>query len=690
MKSVTEKLFGINVCTDDVLKKHMPSKWYKNYLKTKEDGLPLSKTIASHVAHAMKTWAIKNGATHYSHWFAPLTGKTAEKQVAFIEPTKKGKVVEEFSAKSLIKGETDASSFPNGGERLTFEARGYTVWDYTSPAFIKDDKSGNKTLFIPTAFCSFVGTALDEKTPLLRALESLNKESTRILHALGYTNVKRVICNIGGEQEYFLIKSKHFNNRLDLKIANRTLLGSAPIKNQEISSHYFGIIEDEISAFMNEVNIELWKLGIMAKLQHNEVAPCQHELVPIFAPANISADQNQLIMETISKTAKRHGMEALFHEKPFNYINGSGKHINWSISTDTGINLLDSNIADKNLFLIFFSSMIKAIDKYYKVIRCSTAHHGNDFRLGGDEAPPTLISVFVGENIEHMFKGKIETSNKKSVLDVGVKSMLKPDKDFCDRNRTSPFAYTTNKFEFRMVGSSQNLSWPCTCICTIMAKVLNEAANKLEAASDKTLEVKKLIKENYENHKRIIFDGNGYDKSWKIEAEKRGLIEYANTTDCFDIYSSEDVIDLFESTKVLNKSELLLRKATIKKAYAEAVKIEALTLCQMVYENVIPSINKYILELANSVKNYAGGKHDSRNKLLEILTTAINELSVLSDKLNNLINKIDTTNITDKTLKTLTDVNTLINNIRTNYDKIEHFIPNNLKPFPTYNDMLFN
>ncbi len=688
MKSIINKTFAKNVCTDEVLKKYMPKKWFKKYLNTKLNGLPLSKEIAKHIATTLKTWAIKNGATHYSHWFAPLTGKTAEKQVAFIEPTKSGKVVEEFSAKSLIKGETDASSFPNGGERLTFEARGYTVWDYTSPAFIKEDKSGNKTLFIPTAFCSFIGTALDEKTPLLRSLESLNKEAVKVLHLLGYTNVKRVICNIGGEQEYFLIKRKFFDSRPDLKIANRTLLGAKPIKSQEISSHYFGIIEDEISAFMNEVNHELWKLGIMAKLQHNEVAPCQHELVPIFAPANISADQNQLIIETINKVAKRHGYAALFHEKPFNYINGSGKHINWSISTDTGINLLDSTIADSNLFLIFFSSMIKAIDKYYNVIRCSTAHHGNDFRLGGDEAPPALISVFIGEDIECMFKGETNIKNR-SILDVGVKSIIKPDKDFCDRNRTSPFAYTSNKFEFRMVGSSQNLSWPCTCICTVMAKVLSEVASELEKSNNKTESVKNIIKSNYENHKRIIFDGNGYDSSWKKEATKRGLIEYATTIDCFNIYDSDEIIDLFESTSVLNKSELLLRKSTTKKAYVEAVKIEALTLNEMIYGNVIPAINKWLSEL-NSTVNLTANKTDVRAKLIKDLTTAINKLDGYCNELTIRINNINSNKITNETIDKIKSINIIMASIRKCYDCVEHLIPNNLKPFPTYNDILFN
>lgn len=689
-KGIAKKLFGINVCSDHVLKKYMNLIDYYNYIKTKEAGLPLNKKLATKIAKAMKIWAIKNGVTHYSHWFAPLTGKTAEKQVSFIEPTKNGSVIETFSANSLIKGETDASSFPNGGERVTFEARGYTVWDYTSPAFIKSDNKNNKTLFIPTAFCSYNGTALDEKTPLLRSLESLNKESIRVLHALGYSDVKKVVCNIGGEQEYFLIKNEMFEKREDLKVTNRTLLGKESTKSQEVTSHYFGIIEDEVSAFMHDVDKELWKLGIMAKLQHNEVAPSQHELVPIFAPANISSDQNQLIMETINKMASKYGFKALFHEKPFNNINGSGKHINWSLCTNTGLNLFDSNIADKNLFLIFFTAMIKAINSYYKVIRLSTAHRGNDLRLGGNEAPPTLISVFIGDNIEKMLTNLTDsTTTKKEVLDVGVKSMIKAKKDFCDRNRTSPFAYTSNKFEFRMVGSSQTIAWPCTCINTIMAKVLNEFATYLENNGATADNIKELISTTYAENKRIVFNGNSYDNSWKTEATKRGLMEYKTTTECLKIYDDADTIELFESTNVLNESELKLRKATTTKAYAETVKIEALTLINLIYGNVTPSINNYILSL-NEANNHTNTTSEFKSNLIKKLNATSNSLLKLIAKLESEITTLDLSESAKINTSKLDNIIKLMDEIRIIYDSAEHLIDNKLKPFPTYNNLLFN
>lgn len=684
-KSIAKKEFSKLVCHDGVLKKYMNICTYIKYKKIKESGSQLDKKTANAIADAMKTWAIKNGVTHFSHWFAPLTGKTAEKQTSFIELDKHGKLIEEFNEKQLIKGETDASSFPNGGERMTFEARGYTVWDYTSPAFIKEDKSKNRVLYIPTAFCSYNGTALDEKTPLLRSIESLNKESLRILKHMGYKNVKKVVCNIGGEQEYFLINKKDYDSRLDLKVTNHTLLGSKPTRSQDYYSHYFGIINDNISSFMHEVDLELWKLGIMAKLQHNEVAPSQYELVPIYAPANNACDQNQLIMEVIGKVAKRNDLEALFHEKPFANVNGSGKHINWSLSTNTGINLFDSTIDDRNLFLVFFTSMITAINRYYKLIRTSTASRGNDFRLGGSEAPPTLISVFIGENIEEMLNSveNKPSKAKKSILDIGVKSLPKTTKDFCDRNRTSPFAYTGNKFEFRMVGSAQPLSWPCTCINTIMAKVLKEIADKLDNATNVELELMNIIKTNINNNKRIIFNGNGYDKSWKAEATKRGLVEYKDSLSCFKNLMEEDIIELFESTNVLTKNELCLRKSTLEKTYSETIKVEVKTLQEMIFKNVIPAINNYLNELNLSVKN----TKDKRCEIIKLLTTNTNKIIELTNTLSNLTTKID--NNKTPNLSILKNINTVMEDLRNVYDSIELYIPENLKPFPTYNDMLF-
>ncbi|MBO5884509.1 MAG: glutamine synthetase III, partial [Clostridia bacterium] len=523
-KTKIEKLFGEYVCSDEVLKKYMPKKSYKNYINIKSKGEALDINTAKFIAKAIKDWSLKMGATHYSHWFMPLTNKTAEKQVSFIEIDANGKLIEDFSAKSLIKGETDASSFPNGGERVTFEARGYTVWDYTSPVFIKEDSAKNKVVYIPTAFCSYNGTALDDKTPLLRSIENLNTQALRVLKNLGYEDVKKVNFCIGAEQEYFLVRTEDFNKRIDLKMTGRTLLGAKPLMSQEQCSHYFGMIEDNISKFMNEIDTLLWKMGITAKLQHNEVAPSQHEFVPIFNLVNLSCDQNQLIMEVISRVAKKYGLTALFHEKPFEYINGSGKHANWSLSTDTGLNLFDTKLKDKTLFYTFFVAMICAIDRYYKLIRLSTAYRSNDLRLGGDEAPPALISVFASDYVLDLLSDIEKTTTTKSLknmLDMGVKSLPKPEKDFCDRNRTSPFAFSGNKFEFRMVGSSQSVAWPSTCICTIFSKILGEIADELDTAiTNKKERVIEYLKEKLNTHKRIVFNGNGYDDTWKKEAKE--------------------------------------------------------------------------------------------------------------------------------------------------------------------------
>lgn len=696
MDSKIEKMFGTYLCSDDVLAKHMPSKVFDNYLKIKEKGEPLDVETAKFIAKAIKSWANENGVTHYSHWFAPFTGKTAEKQVSFLEIDNKGNFIEDFNEKALIKGETDASSFPNGGERMTFEARGYTVWDYTSPAFIKEDNYGNKVIYIPTAFCAYTGTALDEKTPLLRASESLNNNAVRILKHLGYDDVKRVICNVGAEQEYFLIKTEDYKKRLDLKFTGRTLLGEKPLMSQEVCSHYFGIIKDDISNFMNEVDHNLWKMGISAKLQHNEVAPSQYELVPIFSSVNTASDQNQIIMEIIERIAEKHGYTALFHEKPFASINGSGKHINISLSTDTGINLLDSNIKDNTLFLTFFTSIITAIDRYYKLIRCSSAYYENDFRLGGDEAPPTLISVFIGEKFEEILNSiGEEVADKKqleNILDTRVKSLPKMLKDYCDRNRTSPFAYSGNKFEFRMVGSSQSIAWPSTCICTILSKVLKEIADKLdEISGDKKLELINILKDNIVAHKRIIFNGNGYDDEWKKQAQKRGLVEYRDSLSCYEILKDDDVLDVFKSTGVLDKIELDMRRSTLVKNYTDTAKVEAKTLAEMINKQIIPSLNKYITDIANSVKIYkSNSKTDGRKKLLKKLDFAMNSLFVETDNLAEILKQINnTTDIENAAKITKQKLVTKMSEIRKIYDDIENILPDYIKPFPTYNNILF-
>ncbi len=681
-----KKTFGKYVFDDNTLKKYISYKNFKQYLKTKELGEGLSPSLARLIARAIKKWAMKFNATHYCHWFMPLTGKTAEKQVSFIEITNNGKVIEDFSEKSLIKGETDASSFPNGGERLTFEARGYTVWDYTSPVFIKEDLYGNKVLYIPTAFCAYSGLALDEKTPLLRALEKVNKQSKRVLKALGYNNVKKVICNAGAEQEYFLIKKEDYEKRLDLKLTKRTLVGSDPIRSQEENCHYFGAIDDEISLIMHDVDTALWEMGITAKIQHNEVAPSQFELTPIYSQANIASDQNQLVMETITKMAKKYGYVAIFHEKPFNNVNGSGKHINLSFSTDTGLNLLDPNMSDKTIFLVFFSSMIVAVDRYYKLFRASTEYLANDLRLGGNEAPPTLISTFIGEYLENLvFSEDFEKREDiNEYLDTGVKSLPKMVKDYCDRNRTSPFAYCGSRFEFRMVGSSQSIAFPTTCILTAYQQVLKEIADSVEnEENDKRKTIVKLTKDNLLSHKRIIFNGNGYDESWKVEAKKRGLDEIKDSMEAYTIFDDEDIIKLFTMSGVFNETELNLRKNTLLKNYIESVRIEAKTLIEMLNKDIYPSISKAIefYETKSSATHF----YNYREKL----SKALNAMIDLHGKLNVALKHVNLDDNFKAGIYHRDKIIPLMNGVRAYFDSIEEIIPNEFKPFPSYNDILF-
>lgn len=687
-KTKIEKLFGEYVCSDEVLKKYMPKGAYKKYLSIKEKGDALDTNTAKFVAKAIKDWSLKMGATHYSHWFMPLTNKTAEKQVSFIEIDANGKLIEDFSAKSLIKGETDASSFPNGGERVTFEARGYTVWDYTSPVFIKEDSAKNKVVYIPTAFCSYNGTALDDKTPLLRSIENLNTQALRVLKNLGYNDVKKVNFYIGAEQEYFLVRTEDYNKRIDLKMTGRTLLGAKPLMSQEQCSHYFGMIEDNISKFMNEIDTVLWKMGITAKLQHNEVAPAQHEFVPIFNLVNLSCDQNQLIMEVISRVAKKYGLTALFHEKPFEYINGSGKHANWSLSTDTGMNLFDTKLKDRTLFYTFFVAMVCAIDRYYKLIRLSTAYRSNDLRLGGDEAPPALISVFASDYVLDLLSDiekTTNTKNAKNVLDMGVKSLPKTEKDFCDRNRTSPFAFSGNKFEFRMVGSSQSVAWPSTCICTIFSKILCEIADELDkTTTNKKEKVIEYLKEKLSAHKRIIFNGNGYDDAWKKEAKSRGLVEYKDSLSVYKILDDEDIIEVFESTKVLNKNELSMRKSTLIKNYIQTVLLEARTLNEMLNKEIFPSLNNCINNFSLLLNN-----SEARVEFVNCINDSLNKLYLLNKKLTKNIEKAEKTIEIDKKIDFVMQLLENLKEIRKEYDNTESLLPNSFEPFPTYNDILF-
>lgn len=674
MKTKIEKLFGSHVLSDETLKKYLPRKIYKEYLSTKLGNLPLTKKCANFIATAIKKWAIAHGAAHYTHWFLPLNNKTAEKQVAFIEIDAKGRLLETFSAKDLIKGEADASNFPSGGRRLTFEARGYTMWDYTSPVFIKEDDGGNKVVYIPTAFCSYDGTALDEKTPLLRATQALNSQSLKLLHKLGYNDVHKVEFNTGVEQEYFLIDSKILDKRIDIATTEHTLLGTSPLKSQAESSHYFGKIESKISQFMNEVNTKLWKMGVTAKLQHNEVAPCQYEFVPIFNCVNIANDQNQLIMETLSDTAKKYGLTVLFHEKPFDCVNGSGKHENWSISTSSGKNLFDANLDDKLLFATFFVAMIVSIDKYYPLLRQSTAYYSNDLRLGCDEAPPALISIFASNHIlkyVDCILSNHSTDFCKNILDTGVASLPTMEKDYCDRNRTSPLAFTGNKFEFRMPGSSQSVAWPSTCVCAILADTLMEINTKLSSSTNVRSDLRALLKDMLSKHSRIIFNGNSYDKSWLAEAKERGLIEYKFAISTFDILDKSEIRDLFKRTGILSDVELDIRSKTVRDAYYSSLLLDAKTMNYMLDKQIFPALGKLI----TSRTRYKDDFSDAYKKL----TVDKKNLSALVDDCDHLADKAP---LASKILDSLTS-------IKHTFNSIESLIPANKQPFPDLNEILY-
>ena len=682
MKNMIENLFASNVCTDKILKTLMPKKFYKKYLLLKLNGEPLDSSTAKHIANAIKTWALKLGATHYSHWFCPLTNKTAEKQVSFIEINSKGNLIEDFNEKSLIKGETDASSFPNGGSRMTFEARGYTIWDYTSPIFIKSDSFNNKVVYIPTVFLSYNGIALDEKTPLLRAQENLNIQALKVLKILGLNNVKKVYMSLGAEQEYFLIKKSAFDNRLDLKMTGNTLFGADSVKTQEMCSHYFGMIQDDISGIMNEVDKILWKTGITAKLQHNEVAPCQHEFVPIFSVANIACDQNQVIMETIKNVAQKFGYVALFNEKPFKNINGSGKHANWSLDTDIGLNLFNIKQNDKLTFCTFFVAMIEAIDRYYKLIRLSCAYRNNDLRLGGNEAPPTIVSVFASDYVLQLIDSLCNNKTiklNKSVLETSVKCLPKTEKDFCDRNRTSPFAFTNNKFEFRMVGASQSINFPTTCICTMLSKVLAEYAEKLkESNSD---DIAKFIKERYLLHSRIVFNGNGYDKEWHLLAKQRGLVEYNDSLSVYPTLLDKDIIELFKTTNVLNEQELALRQTTLYTNYFDNIVTEAKTMVELVNKYILPSLNDNISILHDKINS-------NKNIKLQLLT-AYDKIYNISIKIKKEIDTFDDLNTIKNKISHIKNLIKDMQILRDLYDNIEPLISKQCMPFANYNEILF-
>ena len=600
--SKMSEIFGSNVFNESVMKERLPKATFKALKKTIDEGLPLDPAVAEVVASAMKDWAIEKGCTHFTHWFQPMTGITAEKHDAFISPTSDGKVILEFSGKELIKGEPDASSFPSGGLRATFEARGYTAWDCTSPAFIKDD-----SLCIPTAFCSYTGEALDKKTPLLRSMEALSKQAMRVLRLFGNNTAKRVITTVGPEQEYFIIDKEMYDKRKDLIYTGRTLFGAKPPKGQELEDHYFGTLKDRISAFMKDLDEELWKLGVSAKTKHNEVAPAQHELAPIFSTTNIATDHNQLTMEVMKKVALRHGLVCLLHEKPFAGVNGSGKHNNWSMGTDDGMNLLDPGHTphENAQFLVFLCSVIKAVDEYADLLRVSAANPGNDHRLGANEAPPAIISIFLGDQLtdilDQIEKGGATCSKQGGTLQIGVSTLPDLPKDSTDRNRTSPFAFTGNKFEFRMVPSSGSIAAANFTLNTIVAEILDQVATRLEKAEDFDVEVQKLLYEIVKNHKRIIFNGNGYSEEWVVEAEKRGLPNIKTTVESIKAIIAEKNLAVMEKHSVLSRVEMHSRYEISLEHYIKTINIEALTMLEMVKRQILPAVINFTTKLAGSI-----------------------------------------------------------------------------------------
>lgn len=689
------EIFGSNVFNDSVMKECLPKATYKALKKTIEEGKELELSVAEVVASAMKDWAIEKGATHFTHWFQPMTGITAEKHDAFINPTGNGEVILEFSGKELIKGEPDASSFPSGGLRATFEARGYTAWDCTSPAFVKDD-----TLCIPTAFCSYNGEALDKKTPLLRSMEAISKQAVRVLRALGNTNTKRVITTVGPEQEYFLIDKKLYDQRKDLILTGRTLFGAKAPKGQELEDHYFGTIKERVSNYMKEVDEELWKLGIYAKTKHNEVAPAQHELAPVFTTTNIATDHNQLTMEVMKKVALRHGLVCLLHEKPFAGVNGSGKHNNWSMATDDGINLLEPGKSPEanEQFLLFLVAVVKAVDEYAPLLRASAANAGNDHRLGANEAPPAIVSMFLGEQLTNILE-QIEngdelavTTNKK--LRIGVSTLPALPKDATDRNRTSPFAFTGNKFEFRMVGSSDSVSSPNVVLNTIVAEAFKEAADQLEQAEDFDTAVHDMIKTLLSEHRRIIFSGNGYSQEWVEEAERRGLPNLKIGIDSVDSLITDKAICLFESFGVYTKAELESRAEIEYESYAKTINIEAKTMIDMAGKQIIPAVIRYTTNLAASLGAVQSACPEAdcstqKELLLEtsdLLADMKTALAALTDAIGKAAAVV---NNKERAYAYHDLVTTAMENLRRPADRLEMIVDKELWPLPSYGDLIF-
>ena len=695
MKNVSD-FFGCKVFDDRVMKANLSAKVYQSLRKTIDEGAKLDISVANAVAAAMKDWAVDHGATHYTHWFQPLTGVTAEKHDSFISPSPDGGVIMEFSGRELIKGEPDASSFPSGGLRATFEARGYTAWDPTSYAFIK----GN-TLCIPTAFCSYGGEALDKKTPLLRSMEALNRQAIRILHLFGNDDVKCVRTSVGPEQEYFLITEEMYEQRRDLRFAGRTLFGARPPKGQEMDDHYFGVIKPRVAAYMEELNEELWKLGILAKTEHNEVAPAQHELAPIYTTTNIATDHNQLTMEIMQKVAAKHGLVCLLHEKPFAGVNGSGKHNNWSLTADGGVNLLSPGETpyENAQFLLFLCAVIKAVDDYQDLLRLSVATAGNDHRLGANEAPPAVISIFLGEELnavlEAIEKDTPYAGTEKTQMKLGVDVLPKFNRDTTDRNRTSPFAFTGNKFEFRMLGSSNSIACANIMLNSAVAESLKIYADRLENAENFEDVLHEMIRKTIKDHKRVIFNGNGYDDTWIKEAvEKRGLLNYRTTPDCMPHLLDEKNVRMLTSHKVFSEAELKSRCEIMLENYCKTVRIEANTMIDMAKTEIAPAVSAYVLELANTAAaKKAVDDSVSRSyetELVKKLVRLEDQIVARTDELEEAVMKLqDAEDVAAESYMIRDAVLGKMGELRAACDEAEMITAKKYWPFPTYGDLLF-
>lgn len=702
IKSIIEQNYGAYVFTDEIIAKKISSKAFLNYKRVKSslDDESLNKETASEIASAMLSWAIEKGATHYTHWFQPLTGATAEKHDSFLSFDKDSKPIIEFSEKQLIKGEADASSLPSGGSRMTFEARGYTVWDCTSPAFIKKAQNGTTVLCIPTAFCSYKGDALDKKTPLLRSNQAINKQGMRVLKSLGNTSSKSIVINLGAEQEYFLIDKNDFKKRYDLIFTGRTLFGAMPPKGQEKNDQYYANIRDRVSSFMKDLNVELWQLGVSAKTQHNEAAPAQHELAPVYSSVNIATDQNQLIMEIMKKVAERHDLSCLLHEKPFLGVNGSGKHNNYSICTDDGINLLKpgKNPEDNVEFLVFFMAVVSAVDEYQELLRMTAAHAGNDHRLGAHEAPPAIVSVFTDNMILGVLEDTVKKTRKdekiKELLNTGVKTLPALSRDFSDRNRTSPFAFTGNKFEFRMVGSSQSTATPNVILNTATAEILRQIADALEKTAEEKRKDRALdiVRDLFIKHRRIIFNGNNYSKEWVEEAEKRGLKNIPDSVSASEYLTDEKTIDLFTKHNVYSKSELKLRQEINYENYANTISIEAQTMLLMAKTQILPACLTYKAEIVELVKTAKklDLSAEAETEIAKNLDTSINKFYLLLTELENAIQKVEKDGSHKTQAEQFRDiVLPAMNSLRSVADYLETIVSKKYWPFPTYSDILF-